>query len=268
MGYIEKKRAMLERRPFGASLVTFTPFWSSTTGEGGRRVACQPEPEAWVGPAPAKTTTTTKKTCTSIVPIWCIESISVCSDLTDSLQCWHPRCGQVAALQNHPAALLNACLNHTHSNRTLALPQRERGELVTCKALKDKNSRAHTHTRTHLCSCFLTGEGGKILSSAFRGLVFSFLFVFVHTAGFRAAEFPQCPHTFSSPNLSNAAMGSEAGGEDEDKGGHSSGYQQRPYSGWRVVLRWRERPKQLETNSCTMGIIWGSHKRSVFIVCE
>lgn len=35
MGSIRKERAMLERRPFGASLVIFTPFWSTATGKVG-----------------------------------------------------------------------------------------------------------------------------------------------------------------------------------------------------------------------------------------
>ena len=35
MGSIKKERAMLARRPFGASLVIFTPFWSTATGKVG-----------------------------------------------------------------------------------------------------------------------------------------------------------------------------------------------------------------------------------------
>lgn len=77
-----------------------------------------------------------------------------------------------------------------------------------------------THTHTHdacmhsdaqwFLSLISQWEGAKIFF-AFRGCVFSFLFVFVCTASFRAAEFPWCLHNFSSPNLSNAVTGSELG---------------------------------------------------------
>lgn len=98
------------------------------------------------------------------------------------------------------------------------------------------------------------------------GFNFSFHFEFVHTAGFKAAEFPRCFRTFSSPNLSNAAMGSEPGERMKMRGAQQ-------WLSTKALLRlkggasMKGRPKLSETNSCTMGIIWGTQKWNVFTVC-
>lgn len=93
-----------------------------------------------------------------------------------------------------------------------------------------------------------------------------FHFEFVYTAGFKAAEFPSSVCTVSSPNLSNAAIGSEPGERMK-----MSGAQQWLSTKAKLRLKggvsMKGRPKLSETNSCTMGIIWKTHTCRVFTLC-
>lgn len=139
---------------------------------------------------------------------------------------------------------------------------------VSLLPVKPCGVRTAVHTHTHLHSCFLTGKQPKYFSVLLRcvlepgksgGFNFSFHSEFVHMAGFKAAEFPSCLRTFSSPNLSNAAMGSEPGERMKMRGAQQ-------WLSTKAILRlkggasMKGRPKLSETNSCTMGIIWAEHK--------
>lgn len=141
------------------------------------------------------------------------------SDLTNALQRQHPGSGQVAVLQNYPGALFDTILNHTHGDGTLALTQRQGGQLVSCKTLKERTL-ANTQTIT-------SDTDGFVKYSC----------------------------TFSSPNFSRLAMGSEPGERMKMRGAEqwlSAKAFPRSKGGASI----KARPKVSETNSCTTGTIW------------
>lgn len=149
-------------------------------------------------------------------------------NLADSLQCGHPGCGQVTVLQNHPGAVRDTRLDHFHGDGTLALAQRKGRQLVPCKALK--------HIQSRRCIFNSTSQWLDCRES---------FFFFVCRLG-----------TFSCPNLSRAAMGSEPGDRMKMRGAQQ-------WLSPKVLLRlkggasMKGRPRLSETNCCTIGIIWG-----------
>lgn len=159
----------------------------------------------------------------------------------------------------------HTCLNHTHtkSEREMSLLP---GKPWGMRSFMGTPTHTQRHTQTHdaqwLLSRISECEYAKMFFGALRACVFSFLFVFACTASFRAAEFPRCLHTFSSPNLSNAVTGSELGERMKMRWVQQS----TKALSWWVVLQRRDDLKRPKTNSWTMEIIWGSHKWSLFII--